>query len=414
MSRGTFSKHPSRYPAGYPVAISSGSGCWVWDTRGTKYLDLSMGLAAAGVLGHACPAVTDAVRRAVNAGTVFHLPHAVEQLATEELLEFLDQDWAEDVRYALNGTDATASAVRLARAVTGVTPIITFRGAYHGASGVDWFAAGQHPARGVDLNNVVAPTVCVWNDVQSLRSVHYPIAAIIFEVGEVAPTPEFIAMLRATCARHRAVLIADEVVTGFRLHKAGACGLYGINPDLACYGKALGSGVPISALVGRRDLMSEFDLAHTHDPVFMSYTNAANSLGLAAMRATLREIRVVDALARVWKYGEAMNAAFKAAAAFHGVPFSVTGQPPRSLWRLRDVGNVTSAALSALFQQRMCDKKVLTGVANCPTIYHDNIPCLAEALDAALGAVALAISRQSVEGLLEGDVPTPLYVRKPA
>jgi len=420
----TFSKHPACYPDGFPREIYSGYGAKVIDSHGFSYVDWTW--SGTGILGHAPPEVSRAVSDTMFKGCAFGLPHVLERQTSDLMCEMLP-DYAELVRFALNGTDVVAGAVRLARAVTGRPWVVTFKDAYHGAS-AEWFLSTQEPARGCVLTfcrdivnddgtdglheNESYAWQAEWNNITSLQSalMWHP-AAVIFEVRE-APTPEFVDALNSL--PENVLLIADEVVTGFRLAKGGACELYGIKPDLACFGKALGSGVPISALVGKEKYMREFDLDYTNEPVFMSYTQGGNALGLAAAKKTLEIIRDTDAIEKIYWIGSELQDAFWELAALRNISVSINNQPSRHSFTFIDGAGIEGRALFTLFQQKMCEQGVLIGPTNCPTIAHEGEPLekTKEAMVPAFEAVARAIEKGTVEGELKGPVPRPLYSRK--
>jgi len=414
MKSSCLSKDPSRYPDRYPRAIDSAAGAYL-HSGGSVWVDLVMGLAAVGLFGHS-PKHIRQLGWALDGGTNFHLPSRYERYTAEMLLRAIDKPWAQSVRWALNGTDVTAGAVRLARAVTGRDPVIVFSGAYHGESTGDWSAAGKPPARGIPRGNL-APVTCKWNDPEFPGAYTLgPAAAIIFEVGLEDPTPEFIVGLQRYRDEYGCLLIADEVVTGFRLAMGGACERYGITPDLACYAKALGSGIPVAALVGREELMREFDPAHTSEPVFMSFSHAGNVLALTAAEATLFALMERPGIfAEVESIGRQLMDALTSRAASHDINQYVyaAGQPARHCWKFRDAGVVTARDLLALFQQKMCEQRVLAGVTNCPTICHGALEMgmITAALDHTLCSVKQAIADQDITRHLVGPTPRALYVR---
>jgi len=414
----TFSKHPNCYPSYFPREIESGYGAQVIDSRGWSYIDWTW--SGTGILGHAPQEVSRAVSDTMFKGCAFGLPHALERQTADLMLELLP-DYAERVMFELNGTDVVAGAVRLARAVTGSPWVITFKDAYHGAS-AEWFLVSQPPARGIpehwldESENTTVESPCTWNDADSIREfTQYPYkpAAVIFEV-RTPPTPEFVDALNNLPPD--VVLIADEVVTGFRLAKGGACELYGIKPDLACFGKALGSGVPISALVGKEKYMREFDLDYTNEPVFMSYTHGGNALGLAAAKKTLEIIRDTEAIEKIYWIGSELQDAFWELAALRNISVSINNQPPRHSFLFHDFSPaaVPNRELFTLFQQKMCEQGVLIGPTNCPTIAHEGEPLekTKEAMKTTLESVSRAIEKGTVEGELKGPVPMPLYSGK--
>ena len=411
MSRSTFSKSPSRYPAGYPQAIVDGYGSKVTGSDGRQYVDWVQGLGGAGIFGHGVLSV-----QRETAGMAFHLPHALEDQVAGLLRDMLP--WAEETRFCLNGTDATAGAVRLARAVTGRDTVIVFEGSYHGESTGDWSLAARDGARGL-TSHVLKPLTLQWNKPEELHAAlaKTECAAVIFEVGSEDPNKEFVEALNSAW-KYGALLIADEVVTGFRLGLQGACGRFEIKPNLACYGKALGSGVPIAALCGRDDLMDEFDPAVTHSPVFMSFTHAGNTTGLSAAKYTLQKL-LIDASDEPYGiYHELakigfilMNALARNLPGLHPHVCELVGQPERSALRFHDTGSLTAEALRAIFVQTAANFGVLFGIPNFPTLAHtsSDLKLTEQAIEYAMAKIRLAIERDTLDGFLEGPVPRPLY-----
>ena len=356
MSRSTFSKNPERYPPGYPERLVAGHGAYVWDEDGKQYIDWCQGLSGIGPLGHAHQKVVEAVTVALRFGTAFHLPHKLEDEVAWLLCEIFD--YADDVRFCLNGTDATAGAIRLARAVTGRTTVITFENAYHGMSTGDWQICGAEPARGIP-KEYPKPIKVEWNNCRALAYAlgRYRPAAVIFEVPTEDPTQEFVENLHAISAVG-ALLIADEVVTGFRFGLHGACGEFGINPDLACFGKGLGAGFPIAALVGRKDLIDEF---YSEQPPFMSFTHAGNTVGLAAAKATIEVLREFN-WPKFQNIGTELKAAFNRE--FNHLGAEAVGQPSRHQFRFQHDYQFQA------FIGECAKHGVLFGITNSPTIRH--------------------------------------------
>ncbi|MCL6648799.1 MAG: aminotransferase class III-fold pyridoxal phosphate-dependent enzyme, partial [Chloroflexi bacterium] len=240
----TFSKAPTQFVQGVaPVYLERGAGSHVWDVDGNEYIDYPMALGPV-ILGHNEPAVTAAAIAQLERGIAFSLPHPLELELAELLVEVIP--CAEMVRFGKNGSDATSGAIRAARALTG-RDLIACCG-YHGWQ--DWFIGTTSRSRGVPAAVRALTRVFRYNDLASLEQVfaEHPgqVAAVILEpVGVVPPQPGFLEGVRELAHRHGALLIFDEVVTGFRLALGGAQQLFGVTPDLACFGKALGNGFPV-------------------------------------------------------------------------------------------------------------------------------------------------------------------------
>lgn len=292
---------------GIPRFIERGQGPYLWDADGHRYVDYVLSWGPL-ILGHAHPRVVEAIIRQVRCGTSFGAPTELETRLAELIVERMPA--IEMVRFVNSGTEATMSALRLARAFTGREKIIKFEGCYHGhadmllvqaGSGVATLGLPDSPGvpRGATQDTLVAP----YNNLNAVAALfeQYPdaIAAVIVEpvagnMGVVLPAEGFLAGLRDLCTRYGALLIFDEVMTGFRVHPGGAQALYGISPDLTCLGKVIGGGLPVGAYGGRREIMQ---MVAPAGPMYQAGTLSGNPLAMAAGIATLEELRE----ASVWE-----------------------------------------------------------------------------------------------------------------
>jgi glutamate-1-semialdehyde 2,1-aminomutase len=296
---------------GTPRFIARGEGAWLVDADGNRYVDLVLSWGPL-ILGHAHPEVLEAIVRAAERGTTFGAPTELElRLAERVVATFPSVDM---VRFVSSGTEATMSAVRLARAATGRTLLVKFDGCYHGhadhllaAAGSGMATLGLPDSPGVTAAAVGDTLVVPFNDLGAVEALFQgrgeQIAAVLVEpvpgnMGVVPPVPGFLAGLRGLTRRYGALLLFDEVMTGWRVHPRGAQTLYGIEPDLTCLGKVVGGGLPAAAYGGRRDLMERVAPA---GPVYQAGTLSGNPLAMAAGLATL------DVLARpgTWERAEA-------------------------------------------------------------------------------------------------------------
>ncbi len=281
-----------------PIFIARGEGCELIDVDGNRYLDW-VGSWGPLILGHAHPAVIEAVIEAARRGTTYGAPTAAEVELAERVAARIPA--VEMLRMTSSGTEAAMSAVRLARAASGREVIVKFAGAYHGHSDGLLAAAGSGLATlgipaspGVTAAQAAATVVVGWNDRAAVRRAlaEHQVAAVLAEpiaanMGVVPPAPGFLEFLRASSAEAGALLIFDEVITGFRVARGGAQELYGVQPDLTVLGKVLGGGLPAAAFAGRRELMER--LAPAGD-VYQAGTLSGNPLALAAGLATLAEL----------------------------------------------------------------------------------------------------------------------------
>lgn len=286
---------------GSPLFIEKAQGSRITDADGNTYIDY-VGSWGPMILGHRHPAVVEALTVALSSGTSFGAPTALENKLSKLVIEAVPS--VEKVRMVNSGTEAAMSAVRLARGYTGRDIIIKFDGCYHGHADTLLVAAGSGVATlGIPGSpgipeSVIAHTLSItYNDIESVKCVMEEkggrVAAIIVEpvagnMGMVQPVPGFLETLRALCTEHGSVLIFDEVMTGFRVARGSAQGLFGITPDLTCFGKIIGGGLPVGAYGGRREIM---DHIAPVGPVYQAGTLSGNPLAMAAGIATLEEIK---------------------------------------------------------------------------------------------------------------------------
>ncbi|MEY2445591.1 MAG: glutamate-semialdehyde -aminomutase [Ilumatobacteraceae bacterium] len=314
---------------GTPYIVQRAEGPYVWDVEGRRYIDLVQSYGAI-ILGHAHPAVTAAITAAAADGTSYGAPTPGEMLLAEAMTERVPS--CDMVRLMNSGTEATSTAVRLARGFTGRDLLVIFHGNFHGATDALLAAGGSGVATlglpgtaGVPASAVANTLVVPYNVVPQLDE---RVAAVIVEpvaanMGVVAPAPGFLAGLRAECDRVGALLVFDEVITGFRLGSGGAQVQYDVRPDLTTFGKVIGGGLPIGSVGGRRDIMETLSPL---GPVFHAGTLAGNPLATAAGRAALGELSD-DAYAELGARARRLSSMFSDACAAAGIAahFPVVG-----------------------------------------------------------------------------------------
>jgi len=319
-----------RSVGGQPVFIERGEGPYLYDVDGNRYIDYVLSWGPL-ILGHAHPAVVSALKEAVACGTSFGAPSPLEIELARLVQSFMPG--IEMLRFVNSGTEATMSALRLARAFTRRDKIVKFEGCYHGHADMLLVRAGSGVATlglpdspGVPAATVRDTLVARYNDLESVEQLfrQHPeeIAAVIVEpvagnMGVVPPVNGFLSGLRTLTASHGALLIFDEVMTGFRVHPGGAQRLYGIQPDLTTLGKVIGGGLPVGAYGGRREIM---ELVAPTGPVYQAGTLSGNPLAMAAGIATLRELARPGIWAQLEQTSEQLASGCARAAREAGVP----------------------------------------------------------------------------------------------
>ena len=405
----TFSKAPTQFVQGVaPVFLSRGQGSYVWDVDGNKYIDYAMALGPV-ILGHNYSAVTEAVTRQMADGTAFSLPHPLEVDVAEALVLLLP--CAEMVRFGKNGSDATSGAVRVARAYTG-REVIACCG-YHGWQ--DWYIGTTTRNKGIPKAVQALTCVFEYNNIESLRHIfaQHPgqVAAVIMEpIGVVPPHNGFLQEVRELTRREGALLIFDEVVTGFRLALDGAQGYFKVTPDLACFGKGMANGYPLAAVVGRRDIMELFD------EVFFSFTFGGETLALAAAAATITELSGKNVIAHLWEQGQRLQDGYNVLAKEYQLSkfTECIGLAPRTVVTFRDETGYDSLILKSLFQQECLKRGILFSGGHNLCFNHSpaDIDYTLRVYRTAMEIVADALSKRNVTERLEGDAVQPVF-RKP-
>jgi glutamate-1-semialdehyde aminotransferase len=404
----TISKGHSQWVSGLaPVFAERGRGPFVWDVDGNRYYDLPMALGPV-ILGHAHPAVTRAVEAAIANGVTFTLPHPLEVEVAERVVQLVPG--AEMVRFGKSGSDAVSAAIRLARAFTG-RDHIGFSG-YHGWH--DWHIGATTRALGVPTAVSELSHGFEFGDLASLDAVLESrpgeFAALVIEpAGSHEPPPGFLEGLRERAEAHRALVIFDEVITGFRLAPGGAQAHYGVPADLACFGKAMANGMPLSAVAGREELMRLFE----HE-IFVSGTHGGEIASLAACRATLDVIVEEDVCEGLWRRGAALTTAINEAAERHGMVDAVaaTGAAPRSVVAPAEPDPASETAARTYLQQELVKRGVLFNGSNFISHAHtdEHITEIAAAYDEAIARLA-AVWPDRIAAALEAPPLAPVFRR---
>jgi glutamate-1-semialdehyde 2,1-aminomutase len=360
----TYAKGDDQYPLLSPGFIARGLGSHVWDVDGNEYIEYGMGNRAVG-LGHAYPPVVEAARRAMELGGNFTRPHRIEPECAEAFLSLITG--AEMVKFCKDGSDATSGAVRLARAYTG-REMIGYCADHPFFSTDDWFIGTTAVNAGIPEATQQLSVPFRYGDIGSARSVfeRHPdrIAALILEPsrGDDPPTG-YLRDLQQLCHANGALLILDEMITGFRWDTGGAQQLYGIEPDLSCFGKALANGFSVSALAGKREFMRLGGLEHTDRPrVFLlSTTHGAETHALAAAMTTMRVYQQEPVILQLYRQGRKLREGIEAVARERGMGdhFKVVGRDCCLAYAALDQEGLPSQAFRTLFLQETIRRGIL-------------------------------------------------------
>lgn len=384
-----------------PVTAARGEGPWVWDVEGRRYLDLVQSYGAV-ILGHAHPAVTAAVTEAARSGTTFGMTSPGEVLLAEEICRRVAG--CAQVRLVSSGTEAAMSAIRVARGFTGRDRVVKFDGCYHGHADVVLAGGGSGVATlglpgsaGVPPGAVADTVVVPYNQVPELDE---RVACVIVEpvaanMGLVPPAPGFLAGLRRACDEAGALLVFDEVISGFRVGPGGASTSMEVQPDLWCFGKVIGGGLPVGAFGGRRDVLA---VLAPDGPVYQAGTLSGNPLATAAGLAVLEVLGPAEherLAARVARFAGDLAAAITAAGLRVQVPVAgplvgcFFGDGP-----VTDYASARSAAAGGTYA-RFFGAMLRRGVLLPPGPYEAWFPGLAhgdgelqQVVDAAAGSAA--------------------------
>ncbi|MGC6341861.1 glutamate-1-semialdehyde 2,1-aminomutase [Bisgaard Taxon 45] len=318
---------------GTPVFIDKAQGAYLYDTEGKQYIDY-VGSWGPMILGHNHPAILDAVIRTAQHGLSFGAPTALEIELAELVCSLIPS--IEMVRMVSSGTEATMSAIRLARGYTNRDKIIKFEGCYHGhadsllvKAGSGALTLGQPSSPGVPADFAKHTLTCTYNDLDSVKHTfeQYPdeIACLIVEpvagnMNCIPPNENFLHGLRALCDQYGAVFIIDEVMTGFRVALGGAQAYYGVTPDLTCLGKVIGGGMPVGAFGGKKEIMQYIAPL---GPVYQAGTLSGNPIAMAAGLACLNELKKAGNAERLAQQTKKLALGLKALADKHHIPFVV-------------------------------------------------------------------------------------------
>ena len=403
----TYSKGVSQFVEGFsPKYLDHGKGAYVWDVDGNKYLDYIMGCHPL-VLGYSDPDVNAAVIKQLEKGSTFSLMNELEVSVSQLLVDIIP--CAEMVRFGKNGADATTAGVRVARAITN-RDHIAYCG-YHGWH--DWYIANTDLNSGIpDFNKKLAHSFS-YNDLDSLEKIfkEYPdqIAIVIMEpLTVLKPKNNFLHEVKKMARHYGAILMFDEIISGFRFSLGGAQELLDVTPDLASFAKGISNGIPLSALVGKKEYMEALD------KTFFSFTYGGDCIGLSAAEACIPKLQRENVSSHLWKVGKVLKDGFNQLAETHNLEefMQCIGYPCRSIITFNGRGTYNELELKSIFQQELVRRGVLWAAYHAISWSHTiaEINLTLEAYDESMSVVKNIITKGGrVKDHIEGSTITPVF-----
>jgi glutamate-1-semialdehyde 2,1-aminomutase len=411
----TYAKGDDQYPLYSPGFIARGEGCHVWDVDGNEFIEYGMGLRAV-TLGHGYRPVVEAAYTAMLGGVNFGRPAAIEVECAEVFVDLIDA--AEMVKFAKNGSDVTTAAVKLARAFTG-RDMVAVCADQPFFSTDDWFIGVTAMAAGIPQSTRALTKTFKYNNLESIRELFatYPeqIACLLMEpVATVEPTDSFLQKAQELCHQHGALLILDEMITGFRWHLRGAQHAFGIKPDLSTFGKGMANGFSVACLVGRRDVMELGGLQHDKERVFLlSTTHGGETSALAAALATIDVYRRENVIERLWQQGDRLQRGVNQVIEAAGLCqyFKVVGLAPNLVYATCDANGQPSQLFRTLFMQETIKRGILAPSLVVSFSHSDaDVDRTVEVIGEALQVYRKALE-SGVDGYLVGRPVQPVFRR---
>ena len=410
----TAAKGDDQFPEDAPAFIVRGDGCHVWDLAGNEYIEYAMGMRAV-TLGHAYPSVVEAAWQQMKLGNNFNRPAALEVACAEQFLDMVPS--AEMVKFTKDGSTVMTAAVKLARAYTG-RDYIAMCSASPFFSYDDWFIGRTAINAGIPQAHKSLSLQFDYNDIESLQKLfdEYPgqIACVAMEPARaIEPEPGYLQQVQALCNRYGAVFLLDETITGFRWHKHGAQHLYGVTPDLSCFGKAMGNGFAISALAGKRDLMRLGGLHHTDAQrvLLLSTTHGAESPSLGAAIEVMKIYQREPVVEHLHRAGERLRAGIETITESLGLSeyFQLSGRGCAVMYTTLDEHGEASQSMRTLFLQQMLRHGILpTSFLTSYSHTDEDIDKTIEAAGKSLLVYKQALA-QGVERFLVGRPSASVY-----
>lgn len=410
----TYSKGDDQFPNRSPKIMARAEGAYCWDVDGNRYIDWAMGNRVI-ILGHNYPCVNDAVRRQIERGLNFTRPSILEYELAEYLVNLIPA--AEMVKFGKNGSDVTSAAIRLARACTS-RKYVAYCSDHPFFSFHDWFIGSTPMNAGIPEEVSSLTLFFPYNDIAAVRTLFetHPgqIAALILEpVKNDEPKGDYLHQLRELTKKEGAVLIFDEMISGVRFDIRGAHHLWGVYPDLVCFGKAISNGYSFSLLAGKREIMELGGLYHDRRRVFLlSQTHSSEAVGLAACGATLRECQRVSVNEHVWKLGKELVQEVRQLASSHGVEAHVRvigfDCNPQILCTRAD-GTFWPELHTSLHEALISWGILIPWISITYSHGNDELSQTLEALDHAMGKVSRVLNENAVASSFEGDTVRPVF-----
>lgn len=398
----TLAKGPQQYVKGIaPKYLQRGKGSHVWDVDGNEYIDFNMGIGPLSI-GYAIPEIDNAIKEQLDNGITYSLMHPLEVEVAEMLRDIVPN--AESVRYSKIGADVTSAAIRASRAYTGKTRVVCC--GYHGWH--DWYIAVTDRNSGIPEAASDLTFTFNYNDIESVKdSVDDETACIILEPFVFQP-PEnnFLQQLRDLCDERGIVLIFDEMWTGFRVALGGAQEYFGVKADLATFSKAVANGMPISMLVGKKEIMDVFE-----KDVFFYTTFGGEALSLAAAKATINFMKKHNVQERLAETGKKLIDGYNAIAEKLEMPYTkCSGYPCRSIVTFdQSAGNPLE--VKSLVQQEMIKRGILWGGFHNVAYSHsdEDVAYILKVYEEVLPILKKAVDEGNVKGYLKGEPVEPVF-----
>ncbi len=402
----TFSKSYLQFVKGAaPLFLERGKGANVWDIDGYKYLDFINALLPV-ILGYQYPAVDEAIKKQLKKGIIFSLPSPLEYELATLLKKHIP--CAEMVRFGKNGSDATTGAIRLARAATDREHLAVC--GYHGWH--DWYIGSTPRNLGVPKSTQQLTHKFEYNNLASLEKIFKryknQVAAVIMEpMSYEEPKDNFLRKVKALAHKHGALLIFDEVITGFRFDLGGAQKLFGVTPDLAAFGKSMANGMPISALVGKRKYMEKIK------DIFYSFTQGGEILSIAAAIATIKEMERRNVISYIKKLGTYLQTKTNDLILSHGLRgiVEVKGNPAWQVFSIHESNGFSDLEIKSYIQQELLQRGFLWYGSHNMSFSHTkgDADKLLEAYDEIFAKLSVLLANEQLRKALKGKPITNIF-----